>query len=110
MKSLAKFLVRAYLVFALVAICSGIVSLACAMSAQNHGTPHPDPESGHIYAMDAQKRFSPELIVYVTKAFHLTYVISSALFFSFLVSFVALILAARFFGVNPRLSSTKNSN
>lgn len=102
MTRLVKLAIWAYAAFIPLGICAALVALACVVSAHNHGTPQPDPLTGHIYAMDAQNRFSPEIVVYVTKAYHLTYVISEVLFMAFMISAVALILGGALLGIGPR--------
>lgn len=80
MKRFLAILFFAFAGFTPVAIVAGVVALGYQLSAHNNGTEFPDSATGHIYPLDAQKRFSPELIVYVTHGYRLTYDIADGLF------------------------------
>jgi hypothetical protein len=103
MRKFVSWLLLILAFFTPVAVVSGLISLYLQMSAINNGTTTPQISTGHIYAINAQRFADPKLIAYVTYNYHISYLISSSIFFIWLVSIIVIAAVVLVFGLNKQV-------
>lgn len=81
-----------------------LVSFFWWLAAKHFGSVHPNPYMGQVYPFDRTPRGGPQLIVYVTYAYHWTYQIG---FWAFL-GLLAFGFTSLLFGIIYKVRSTKS--